>query len=110
MESSLDDLNDLKKHKYLKLSENIDYIKGYYPYVKDLKENVFKFKQQDINAATKIYETMQPQNHTMVSIHIRMTDYKEHVQKLYNINSIPAGDYLTRAMDYFVDLTKGYLA
>ena len=83
------------------LSENINYIKGYYPYVKELKENVFKFKAQDKYAAAKVFEKMHPHNHTMVSIHIRMTDYKEHVEKLYNITSYPVGDYLTRAMDYF---------
>ena len=102
LEISRDGIDHIKYNKYLKLGENVNDVKGYYPYIKELKEKVFMFKHLDINVASDIFERMNPHSHTMVSIHIRMRDYKDHLENLYNISIYTPSIYLTMAMDYFV--------
>ena len=74
-------------------------VKGFYPHIKKLKKTFFKFKKRDMIPATEIYAKMKPKNHTMVSIHVRLTDFEEHL-KWFGINKPVRKNYIGRAMDY----------
>ena len=99
-------LDRLNKGHYIKVSKYVDDIKGYYPYIKELKSKVFRFKKKDIDNATHILAQYHPENHTMVSIHIRLTDFKSHLSKLFHIENYMSNGYFKRAMNYFVDKYK----
>ena len=44
-------------------------------------------------------ETLNPENVTLISMHIRLTDYKKHLEQYYNM-STASEEYLNSAIDY----------
>ena len=91
----------MKKGKYVKVSKWINDIKGYFPYIKTLRNKLFRFRKHDVWNAKKIMSKLNPENYTMVSIHVRLTDYKEHLYKLYHFKKYVQTDYFKNAMEYF---------
>ena len=89
--------------QYVKLHKYVNDIKGYYPYLKILKKEVLRFRKRDMTNALGIFTKLNPHNHTMVSIHIRLTDYIDHLTKLYQIPTYLSDNYLRNAMEYFVN-------
>ena len=75
-------------------------VKGFYPYIRELVNDVFKFKQNHVKTAKEILNKMNPNQHTMVSIHVRLTDMKDHIKYWWNVEYTP-DDYFRQAMDYF---------
>ena len=87
--------------------------KGFSPYAGDLKTKIFKFYDRHIVVAKKLYKMMiqsaksklqveNEQKFTTVSIHIRLTDFGSHLERLFNL-TLASPDYFTRAMQYFTD-------
>ena len=85
-------------------------VKGFLPYISDLK-SIFKFQAKDYEIASKTVQAIRNtyialkrnesvSNVTIISIHIRLTDYKNHLKKLFNLDFIPA-KWFTTAMQYF---------
>ena len=78
-------------------------VEGFYPFVNDLVRDIFIFKRNYIETAKVIFDSMNPQNsHTMVSIHVRLTDMDFHLQANWNLKNEPEL-YLEKAMVYFQD-------
>ena len=76
-------------------------IKGFYPYVNELVNNVLKFKNIHMHRATTIMNRLNPKlTNVMVSIHIRLTDFAKHLKKLWNM-TYASDEYFERAMQYF---------
>ena len=101
---------------HVKLEEYTDDVQGYYPYIEELKKSVFIFKKEDMKSARTIFATIKNtysairrnstsfDGVTMVSIHIRLTDFAYHLKVLYNMAFI-SNEFLTKAMTYY---TKRY--
>ena len=96
-------VDKLNKGEYIKVSKWINDIKGFFPYIKKLKKKIFRFREKDIENAARIISKFNPYNHTMISIHVRLTDYKEHLDKLYHIKNYVPTNYFRKAMDYFAE-------
>ena len=75
-------------------------VQGFYPYINELVNDVFKFKLEYTNKAKLILSKLKPELHTMVSIHIRLTDMDAHVKRLWNVTN-PNEEYFATAMSYF---------
>ena len=76
-------------------------IKGFYPYLNELVNNIFKFKEEHMSRAKTTIKSLNPKlNNTMVSIHIRLTDFAHHLKVLWNMKYAP-DEYFRRAMQYF---------
>ena len=96
-----DELKKLQNNTYIKLPVYVLDIKGFYPYVNELVNNVLKFKNIHMHRATTIMNRLNPKlNNVMVSIHIRLTDFAKHLKKLWNM-TYASDDYFERAMQYF---------
>ena len=96
-------LQSLKSDRYILLDEYVMDVKGFYPFVNELVRDIFVFKRNYIERAKVIFESMNPQiHHTMVSIHIRLTDMDLHLQKNWHLKNDP-DLYLEKAMVYFCD-------
>ena len=106
-------LNTLKLGHYIKLPTYVADVKGFSPYLNDLKQNVFKFHKKFSTLSTNLYEKMiqrakgnfkdkQVQNFTTVSIHIRLTDFGIHLKRNWNV-TYATPDYFSTAMKYFTD-------
>ena len=95
------ELKKLQNNTYIKLPVYVLDIKGFYPYVNELVNNVLKFKNIHIHRATTIINRLNPKlNNVMVSIHIRLTDFAKHLKKLWNM-TYASDEYFERAMQYF---------
>ena len=102
----------LKYDKVVKLGPYVNDVQGFYPYVEELKEQIFKFKQEDINKAKTIFQSIKNtykgtkhkrspnSNVTMVSIHVRLTDFAHHLNVLFNMTFI-SNKFLSQAMEYY---------
>ena len=96
-----DELKKLQNNTYIKLPVYVLDIKGFYPYVNELVNNVLKFKNIHMHHATTIINRLNPKlNKVMVSIHIRLTDFAKHLKKLWNM-TYASDEYFERAMKYF---------
>ena len=96
-----DELKKLQNNTYIKLPVYVLDIKGFYPYVNELVNNVLKFKNIHMHRATTIMNRLNPKlNNVMVSIHIRLTDFAKHLKKLWNM-TYASDEYFERAMQYF---------
>ena len=107
-------LNALKRGHYIKLPRWVSDFKGFAPFANDLKTNVLKFHKKFAMVAKKLYQMMiqrankveiqgnQVQNFTTVSIHIRLTDFGGHLDRLFSV-TYATPDYFSRAMQYFAD-------
>ena len=111
--------NSLAKYKtgaHVKLDAYTNDVQGFYPYIEELKKTVFIFKKEHIDAAKIIFTTIKntysatrknytsTDDVTMISIHIRLTDFAHHLKVLYNMTFI-SNNFLTTAMTY---CTKRY--
>ena len=92
----------LKKSYYIKLETYVCDIKGFLPYVQDLRKNIFRFKSKDISHANmmikKIKKIHPIKNPLLVSIHIRLQDMEKHLTN-YNV-SLASQTYFTNSMNY----------
>ena len=111
----------IENHKtddYVKLGPYTTDVQGFIPYVKELKESVFKFRDEDLKTAKTIVQSVTntykaTKKHklegdgdvTMVSIHVRLTDFKHHLKVLFDMEYI-SNSFLTKAMTYFTNKYK----
>ena len=106
-------LEPLKYDKYVALGWYAVDVKGFYPYVEELKNSIFKLKNEHIETARAIFRSTKntyratkklslAENITMVSIHVRLTDFAHHLKVLYNMTFVP-NKFLTKAMEYYKD-------
>ena len=116
-------MNEYRLNKYLRFFEYLNDVKGFYPYVEDLKNDIFRFKNVHIEKAKQglfsvipeyssndtndgIYlstedtlNKMKPRTRSLVSIHIRLTDYGKHLKKMFQLPLVNS-TYFTKAMSY----------
>ena len=111
-------LDELKFGHYIKLPTYVADFTGFAPYAKDLKAKVFKFHKKLSGVAGKLYKMMiqratkklqgnEVQNFTTVSIHIRLTDFGQHLKGMFHVTYAPP-EYFSRAMQYFTDRYQVY--
>ena len=111
--------NELKRGHYIKLPTYVADFKGFAPFAQDLKTKVLTFHKRHRVVAKWLYKTMlerakkelfqenqEVQNFTTtVSIHIRLTDFGSHLERLFNVTYAPPA-YFSSAMQYFTDRYK----
>ena len=93
-------VENLKFNHYLKLDMYVMDVKGYYPYLHELTNDILKFKPEHLQAANKILNELNPNQNIMISIHVRLTDIEKHIKNLFNVE-YTTDDYFKRAMAYF---------
>jgi len=114
-------LDALKRGHYIKLPTYIADFRGFIKYANDLKTDVFKFHKKWQSIARKLFDMMitsaknnskgsqvQEKPFITVSIHIRLTDFGQHLQRFWNV-SLATQDYFTSAMQYFEDKYENVL-
>ena len=100
---------------YVKLGAYVTDVQGFLPYIDELRSSVFRFKNDDMKTANTIFQSVintyrgtkrlsKDDTITMISIHVRLTDFKHHLKVLWNMSFI-SNSFLTKAMDYY---TKKY--
>ena len=100
---------------YIKLGPYTVDVQGFYPYLNELK-SIFKFKEDDLKTAKTIVQSISntykatkrlsmEDEVTMVSIHVRLTDFKDHLKSLWNMEFI-SNEFLTKAMTYYTNKYK----
>ena len=117
-----EDLRDRRKileqyttDSYIKLGPYTVDVQGFYPYINELK-SIFKFKEDDLKTAKTIVQSISntykatkrlsmEDEVTMVSIHVRLTDFKDHLKSLWNMEFI-SNEFLTKAMTYYTNKYK----
>ena len=88
-------------------------VQGFLPYANDLKTNIFKFHKKFRAVSRRLYKMMierantditdrKVQNFTTVSIHIRLTDFENHLKGWWNITNAQP-EYFSSAMQYFTE-------
>ena len=103
-------LEKFRTNSYVKLGPYTTDIQGFFPYAEELKNSVFKFKTDDMRTAKTIFQSVKntyraTNKHkivgdiTMISMHIRLTDFKHHLAVLFNMTYI-SNEFLTQAMTY----------
>ena len=108
-------LEDYKTNNYVKLGAYTTDVQGFYPYVNELK-SIFQFRDDDLKTAKTIIQSVIntykatkrlkiDDEVTMVSIHVRLTDFKHHLKTLWNMEYI-SNEFLTKAMKYFSNKYK----
>ena len=88
-------IENLKFNHYIKLDGYVMDVKGFYPYLRELTNDILKFKPEHLQAANKILNELNP-----ISIHVRLTDIERHLKKLFNVE-YTSDDYFKRALAYF---------
>ena len=79
-------------------------------------KRIFKFKKYDLEMANKMVESIRNaykalkrkermDDVTVVTIHVRLTDYKRHLKLLFNLEPIKS-TWFSTAMQYFCDKYK----
>jgi hypothetical protein len=82
-------------------------IKSYKKYLKSLK-SIFKFKphfresaEKKLIEAKRVHEAKRSrETSTFVGVHIRRTDYSNHLKRLYSVEHVDL-EYFLRAMDFY---------
>ena len=111
LSKSRDQLKKFTTNSYVKLDQYTDDVQGFFPYVEELRKSIFKFKPEDMKTAKTIFQAMKntyfaTRQHkvvgdiTMVSIHIRLTDYKNHLKVRYGMEYNIKTEFLTQALRY----------
>ena len=117
-------LNTHRYNKHLRFYAYLNDVKGFYPHVQELKNHIFRFKPILIESAQKQMSSMFPgeretflsltsvsninnnlynkNKKTLVSIHVRLGDYGNHLKTLFNLQTV-GSSYFTRAMGYIVE-------
>ena len=112
-------LDQLKRGHYLKLPTYVADFKGFAPYAHDLRKDIFRFHKKFVSISRKLYQMMiqraksdlknsqivEQQKFTTVSIHIRLTDFENHLNNLFNV-TYATTEYFSRAMQFFTDRYK----
>ena len=93
----------LNKYKYswlIKIEPYVCDIKGFFPYLDNLRKTYFRFQPKVLRHAKKLMKKVMrrcDENRIIVSVHVRMTDIEYHLKKLFGL-SMSAPEYFTRAM------------
>ena len=110
-------LNDYRLNKYLRFHDWINDVKGFYPYIHELKKYVFRFKNMHIENAKKCLSSLagnisgfsltthirlNKSKRKLVSIHIRLGDYGSYLEAGFQLPTVNS-TYFTRAMDYLCE-------
>ena len=110
-------LNNHRLNKYLHFYDWVNDVPGFYPYVQELKDYVFRFKEIHIQTAQKLLYRSTGENYgdsiaannawatskrTLVSIHIRLGDYGGYLEDRYQLPTVDSS-YFTRAMKYIYE-------
>ena len=106
-------LNALKRGHYIKLPTYVQDVQGFLPYANDLKTNIFKFHKKFRAVSRRLYKMMierantditdrKVYHFTMVSIHIRLTDFGNHLKGFWNM-TYAQPEYFSNAMQYFTE-------
>ena len=93
-------VENMKFNHYIKLDPYVNYVKGFFPYLHELRNNILKFKPEHLQAAKKILDEFNPNQTIMISIHVRITDIERHLKILFNVE-YTSDDYFKRALAYF---------
>ena len=115
MANNRDKLEEYKMDSYVKLGAYVTDVQGFFPYIDELRSSVFRFKNDDMKTANTIFQSVintyrgtkrlsKDDTITMISIHVRLTDFKHHLKVLWNMSFI-SNSFLTKAMEYY---TKKY--
>lgn len=116
-------LNEFRFNRHLKFADYLNNVMGFYPFIDGIKKYVLRFKPEYIKDARKrLLDILQNENNSnfgsinahnnnsmentqrrMVSIHLRLGDYEEHLKKMKLNLSIVNNSYFTRAMNYIVE-------
>ena len=115
LHNSRNQLTNLTINSYVKLRTNTTDMQGFFPYIDELRNYIFKFKPEDMNTARTILQSVKnvyrvnkkPEivgDITMISMHIRLTDFKHYLKVRWNMTCI-SNEFLTQAMTY---CTKKY--
>ena len=110
LRDSRDNLAEYQFNHYIKLESYTNDVQGFFPYIRDIKR-IFKFRKYDLDIANKMVESIKnaynglkrnktTDDVTVVSIHVRLTDYKRHLKLLFNLEPIKS-TWFTIAMEYF---------
>ena len=93
-------INRYKSSWFIKLRPETCDFKGFLPYIEELKQSYFRFKPNIIKEAIKVQNEFFNEianNTTFVSIHLRFTDMKQHLKKVFNLR-LPTKNYFEAAM------------
>ena len=112
LRDSRDNLLKYQYDHYVKLDAYVNDVQGFFPYIEDLK-NIFKMKTKELEIANKMVATIRntykvlKRNENIdkvivISIHVRLTDYKRHLKDLFDLEPI-SRKWFTKAMKYFCD-------
>ena len=114
-----DERKNLERYKmdnYVKLGAYTTDVQGFFPYLNELKASVFKFQDEDLRTAKSIIQSVtntfkatkrlnMDDEVTIVSIHVRLTDFKHHPRVLFDMEFV-SNEFLTKAMRYFTNKYK----
>lgn len=93
-------LNRFKLSWFIKLRPETCDFKGFLPYIEELKQSYFRFKPKIFRETRKAQNELfkaNANNNTIVSIHLRFTDMKQHLKKVFNLR-LPTKNYFEAAM------------
>ena len=95
-------LNQYKLSWFIKLRPETCDVKGFLPYLQELKQSYLEFKPDVITQAMKKltkYVGAIENNDTIVSIHLRFTDMQHHLHKVFNLR-LPDENYYVNALTH----------
>jgi hypothetical protein len=106
-------LHNFALNSYVKLAPYTNDVQGYLQHIEELKTYIFKFKPEDMKKAKTIFQDLKNTYRsakkgkvggdiTMISIHVRLTDYKQHLKNIYGME-YNAKAFLTKAMTYCIN-------
>ena len=112
-------ISNYKEGKHLKFYLYLNDVKGFYPYIQEIKTHLLRFKSTHtrkalnvlsslphdiINSSSMAVNDSSPEQKKLkiVSIHIRLGDYGSHLKGLFDLELVDT-TYFTRAMSYVVE-------
>ena len=112
-------ISNYKEGKHLKFYLYLNDVKGFYPYIQEIKTHLLRFKSTHTQKAEKILSSLphdiiatssmavndsfpEQKKLRIVSIHIRLGDYGPHLKGLFDLELVDT-TYFTRAMSYVVE-------
>ena len=109
-------MDALKLGHYIQLQRYVSDFKGFAPFSRDIVTNAFRFHkkysqiakdlhQMMLRRAIKEFELTPTHNLTTVSIHIRLTDFGDHLKRQFDV-AYATPDYFSNAMRYFANKYK----
>ena len=116
-------MNQHRFNQHLSFHLYLNDVKGFYPYIHELKHYVFRFKKIHIQNAQRRLEqcfhdittnnsrllmnkdnlkTLNSEKRRLVSIHIRLGDYESYLEHVFGLSMVNR-TYFTRAMNYILE-------